>query len=115
MPTQPHRKHGRVAPGLGKAPVWAWILLVFAGTVWSVTFSLAKLATQGGAHPLGITFWQAAIGAALLLSYHLLKRRRLPLDRFHLRFYLVCGLLGTAIPSALYFMPPATCLPVCCR
>ncbi|MEM7222402.1 MAG: DMT family transporter [Pseudomonadota bacterium] len=81
----------------------AWAILLGAGGVWGVTFSLAKIATEGGAHPFGITLWQAIIGCALLFLFDLARRRALPLDRQHLTFYLVCGLLGTAIPASLYF------------
>jgi drug/metabolite transporter (DMT)-like permease len=80
-----------------------WGLLLFAGVIWGTTFSLAKIATEGGAHPLGISLWQAIFGAGLLIAFDWARRRRLPCDRSHLRFYLTCGLLGTAIPGTLYF------------
>lgn len=85
------------------APLLAWVTLLFAGAIWGVTFSLAITATEAGGHPLNIAFWQTLLGMILLLSVDLVRRRRLPLDRSHLLFYLVCGILGTALPSALYF------------
>ncbi len=101
------QKSERVDQGRAHGPDYArlraWVLLVFAGVVWGLTFSLAKIATESGAHPLGLTFWQAAIGAGLLIVYNLVKSQRLPLDRPHLWFYLACGLMGTVIPSTLYF------------
>jgi drug/metabolite transporter (DMT)-like permease len=90
-------------PGAGANRVWAWSLLLASGIVWGATFSLAKMATTGGAHPLGITLWQGIFGGALLLVFTGLRRRRLPLDRRHLEFYAICGLLGTAVPSTLFF------------
>jgi drug/metabolite transporter (DMT)-like permease len=86
-----------------RSPLFAWAILLTAGVSWGATYSLAKLATQDGARPLGIALWQGAVGAALLGLVEVVRRRRLPLDRPHLLFYLVCGLLGTAIPSTLYF------------
>ena len=54
-------------PGRPATPFWAWAVLLFMGVAWGLTFSLAKIATAGGAHPLGITFWQALFGAAIVL------------------------------------------------
>jgi drug/metabolite transporter (DMT)-like permease len=86
-----------------RSPLFAWAILLSAGVSWGATYSLAKLATQDGAPPLGIALWQGVVGATLLGFVEAIRRRRLPLDRHHLLFYLVCGFLGTAIPSTLYF------------
>jgi drug/metabolite transporter (DMT)-like permease len=90
-----------------QSKLWAVFLLLLGGGVWGVTFSLAKIAAVGGAHPLGITLWQAVLGATFLFCFILARRRRLPLDRRFLVFYLVCGLLGTAIPSTFFFYAAA--------
>lgn len=87
-----------------------WGILLFAGSIWGVTFSLAKFATQDGQHPFTVAMWQAIYGTALLSVYLLLWRRRVPLDRAHLKFYLFCGVFGTALPSVLFFYA-ATHLP----
>ena len=81
----------------------AWAILLVAGLSWGATFSLAKIATKNGAEPLGVTLWQGLLGAAILAIVETSRRRRLPLDRHHLGFYLLCGLLGTVIPSTLYY------------
>ncbi|HEX6103543.1 MAG TPA: DMT family transporter, partial [Alphaproteobacteria bacterium] len=86
-----------------RSPLFAWAILLTAGVSWGATYSLAKLATQDGAHPLGIALWQGVIGATILGTVEAARRRKLPLDRRHLLFYLVCGLLGTALPSTLYY------------
>lgn len=99
IPTAPRR---RDRAGLVEM-LKLWAVLLFAGCIWGVTFSLAKVATEGGAHPLGITWWQGAIGGVLLLGFDRLRRRAFPVDRVHLTFYLVCGLLGTVIPGTLFF------------
>ncbi|MDH3474689.1 MAG: DMT family transporter, partial [Rhodospirillales bacterium] len=81
--------------------LFAWLLVM--GVVWGATFSLAKIATSGGAHPLGLTLWQGLFGGLFLLGVSALRRRRLPLDRPHAAFYLVCGVLGTVLPGTLFF------------
>jgi drug/metabolite transporter (DMT)-like permease len=86
-----------------RSPLLAWTILLTAGVSWGGTYSLAKLATEGGAHPFGIALWQGVVGAAILGAVEAVRRRKLPLDRHHLLFYLVCGLLGTALPSTLYY------------
>lgn len=97
------RAIGVASPQVCANRVWAWSLLLASGIVWGATFSLAKMATADGAHPVGITLWQGIFGGALLLAFTGLRRRRLPLDRRHLEFYAICGLLGTAVPSTLFF------------
>lgn len=102
MPDSRSDTTGAVAqnrPGL-----WAWAVLLFAGTAWGVTFSLAKIVTEAGAHPVGVTYWQAVIGAAVLFVFLMFKRIRLPVDRPHLVFFLVCGLLGTVISGIVMFV-----------
>ncbi len=85
------------------SPLRAWAILLVLGAVWGLTFSLAKIAAAGGAHPLGITLWQALLGAAILGAVALLRRRRLSIKPWALQLYVLCGLLGTAIPGVLFF------------
>jgi len=73
------------------------------GITWGVTFSLARLATEAGAHPLGLAFWQAAGGGLVLSCYALLRRRRPSLAPAMLLRYCVIGLVGTAIPGTILF------------
>ncbi|MGI9463908.1 MAG: DMT family transporter [Aestuariivirgaceae bacterium] len=85
-------------------PAWsAWCLLVLVGGIWGITFSLAKLVTQSGAHPLGVSWWQAVIGGGLVLAYSAMRGKLPPFTKAHVRFYMVCGALGTAVPGTLFF------------
>lgn len=86
---------------LGRAS--AWLLLSFMGVLWGSTFSLAKIATEGGGHPLGINFWQSAIGASFLIVLNVAARKKPPLGRDNILFYVACGLLGSVIPGVLFF------------
>ena len=61
------------------------------------------MAVSTGNHPIGVTFWNTLIGAIVLTPILLLSGRRLPLDRRHLVFFMICGLLGTALPNSLSF------------
>jgi len=86
-----------------RSTLWPFVLLLVMGIVWGSTFSLAKIATEGGAHPLGLSLWQGLLGGILLLIICLL-RRRLPVLSWHYAgFYLICGLLGTVLPGTLFF------------
>ena len=91
------------ATGGWRALAWPLFLLVTTGTAWGATFSFARIAASSGAHPIGLTLWQGLLGGLLLLALALARRRPPPLSRRHLGFYLVCGMLGTVIPSILYF------------
>jgi drug/metabolite transporter (DMT)-like permease len=68
-----------------------------------MTGPFSKLAVSTGNHPIGVAFWSTAIGAVALTAVLLARGRRLPLDRRHLVFFLVCGLLGTALPNSLSY------------
>lgn len=83
--------------------MWLSVCLLMAGGLWGLSPSLARFAIEDGADPLGLTLWQGVAGGGLMLSISLLRGRLLPVGRRHLRFYLVCGLLGTALPTWLFF------------
>lgn len=87
--------------GLGR--VWAWSLLLVMGVLWGLTFSLAKIAAEGGGHPLGINYWQSLIGAFFLILAILAARQKLPVKRANIQLYIACGLLGSLIPGVLFF------------
>ena len=80
-----------------------WAILMIAGIPWGVTFVLTILALTNGDHPIGIAFWQTLTGVILLIALNAIRRKPLlPFDRFHMTFYVVCGVLGTALPTVLY-------------
>jgi len=81
----------------------AWAVLIFFGVVWGATFSLMKVATDSGAHPLGLSLWNAFLGAAGLIIINLMRRRPIPLAPRYLKFYAICSFLGTTIPGTSYY------------
>lgn len=80
-----------------------WLALLAVGVGWGATGPFSKLAVSTGNHPIGINFWNTAIGAVALTAVLLFSRGRLPLDRRHLVFFLICGFLGTALPNSLSY------------
>jgi drug/metabolite transporter (DMT)-like permease len=80
-----------------------WVALVLVGLAWGATGPFSKLAVSAGNHPVGITFWNTVIAAVVLTAALMARGRRLPLGRRHLLFFLVCGLLGTALPNTLSY------------
>ncbi len=87
--------------------VLALAMLIGGGVTWGITFSLAKLVMQAGVHPFGLSWLNAALGAALLLPYCLLRFGGFPLGRAYLRLYVIAGTLGTAFPSCILFLAAA--------
>ena len=73
------------------------------GVAWGGSFSLSKIALEGGGHPLAINWMVSLVSTVLLTLYVLIARRKVPTDRNHLYVYFICGALGTAIPGVLYF------------
>ncbi len=84
---------------LGRGRLVALGLLLVMGTAWGGAVALAKLATAHGGHPVGLAFWQTACGGALLGTLSLLRRRPPPLVPSVIRFNLVCGSVGVALPA----------------
>ena len=91
----------------GARLAFALALLFGGGAIWGLSFSAAKLVTEAGAHPFGLSLVNGFFGAAILLPYCIARRRLPPLRRDYLVFYAVAGLLGTALPSAVLFSAAA--------
>ena len=83
--------------------VWGPLALLSMGTIWGLGFALAKLAGENGAHPVGLVLWET-IGSGTLLLIICMALGRYPRRQWgYLRYYLVNGLLGFAIPGPLLF------------
>lgn len=94
-------------PALQIAPPSAlrlWLAVLVIGLAWGMTGPLSKLAVSTGHSAVGIAFWNALLAALTATAIQTLRGRRLPLGARHIRFYLACGLLGTALPSSLSYM-----------
>jgi drug/metabolite transporter (DMT)-like permease len=76
-------------------------LLLLLGLIWGSGYTIARFAMTNGVPAAGYTFWQS-LGPALILS--LLSWKKLTFDKQHIIFYLICGLIGIAIPNTnMYF------------
>lgn len=82
-------------------------LLLLLGFIWGTGYSIARFATTNGVPPLGYSFWQS-LGPAILITLITLKTsQKIPLTPEHLKYYLICGLTGIAIPNTnMYFAAP---------
>ncbi len=83
--------------------LWNLAVLLLLGVLWGLAFSLARMSTETGIHPIAINYWTCLIGALLLVLYCVVTRQRVPLQRNFLFLYIVCGVLGSVIPGTLYF------------
>jgi drug/metabolite transporter (DMT)-like permease len=77
--------------------------LLVMGVGWGGNIMLAKLATSLGAPPAGLAFLEAAGSGLLLLLASWIRGRSPRLDGRHLRFYVISGALGVAIPNFIIF------------
>ena len=83
-----------------KAPLY---VLIF-GVLFGATISMAKLGSQYGIDPVTLVFWQMLIGGILLTITAIARKQYVKLDRKHLRYYFIAGILGNAIPTTLAFV-----------
>ncbi len=83
------------------------VLLIVLGLIWGSGYSLARYATTHGVSSMGYAFWQSLGPAVFTLCWCLLRKVKFPRDSQHLRYYLICGLLGIAFPNTnMYFAAP---------
>ncbi len=82
-------------------------LLICLGLLWGSGYTLARYATTHGATPLGYAFWQSAGPTVLVLLIVLVSGTRVPLSWHYVRFYVVCGFIGIALPNTnMYYAAP---------
>ena len=60
----------------GPRPGMLWLVLLVIGLAWGATGPFSKLAVSTGNHPIGVTFWNTAIGAVLLTATLFASGRR---------------------------------------
>ena len=96
----PQQKHARVK---SSDKVWDFVVLLLLGIIWGLSFSLARMSTETGLHPLTINYWTCLISAVMLIAYCIISRQPLPLQRNFIFLYVICGILGSVIPGTLYF------------
>lgn len=83
----------------------ALALLIVLGFIWGSGYTLAKYAMTNDVPPLGYAFWQALGPALLLTIIGLLTSSNPLLKPSHWPYFLVCGLIGIAIPNTnMYFI-----------
>jgi drug/metabolite transporter (DMT)-like permease len=82
--------------------LFPYFLILGAGIIWGLVFSLTLIATAQGAHPLGLSAWQVVLTAAFFLVVCLSSGITLFNPR-NLRHYIVLALAGITVPNLLYY------------
>lgn len=98
------RKMHQKALGPAPARPLLWVVMLGVGMAWGASTPLSKIAMAGDIHPIGATIWQCLILSLVLSAVLLAQGRRLPLGRAYIGFYLLLGLLGTALPHPLGYL-----------
>ncbi|WP_407492125.1 DMT family transporter [Pseudooceanicola sp. MF1-13] len=73
--------------------------LIVIGLGWGLTVPLTKIAVSTGYQPLGLIFWQAAIGAVVLGAILTLARRRFRPRPAQWVIAVVIAMTGTILPD----------------
>ncbi len=76
-------------------------LLFLIGASWGLMLALNRVAMSEGIPVLSYIFWQMLGGGLILLAVVVVRRRPFPLDRAHLRYYLLPGAFGLGAPFLL--------------
>jgi drug/metabolite transporter (DMT)-like permease len=80
------------------------LILLWLGIGWGSTQPLGKIATESGAGPLGLIFWQSVVCVVILGAISLARGRGLVFTRSALVFYAVVALLGTLLPGLTFYI-----------
>ncbi|MBL9052810.1 MAG: DMT family transporter [Tabrizicola sp.] len=80
------------------------LILIWLGVGWGSTQPLGKIATQGGAGPFALIFWQSVICVVVLGVISGIRGRGLVLTRRALTFYGVVAVIGTLIPNTTFYL-----------
>ena len=86
-----------VSPREVPSLVIPWLLLIGGASIYGSFFSANKFAAEGGVPFIAFTFWQSAIGAAILLVIAALTGNLPRMRRDHLASYAVTSLLGVVL------------------
>ncbi len=87
---------------------WRWFgILLAIGAGWGLTQPLTKIAVSEGYEPLGLIFWQLAIGALFMLTLRLLARKPVTLPPRLIWFFLLIAGLGTILPNSFSYRAAA--------
>jgi drug/metabolite transporter (DMT)-like permease len=80
------------------------VILLCLGLIWGSGYALARYCVTNGIPPLGYSFWQAIGPAILLYIICIASGRKWQFSSTNIRFFLICGVFGIAIPNAnMYF------------
>ena len=86
---------------INKSHLVPFAMLLFSASIYSMSFSLNRIAITEGIPVFAFVFWQG-LGAALVTFVAAVATRQLPsLRRKDLRLYLLLGTFGTAVPITL--------------
>ncbi|MGR3714740.1 MAG: DMT family transporter [Shimia sp.] len=85
---------------------WAAILLAI-GVGWGLTQPLTKIAVSEGYEPLGLIFWQLALGAVFMFVFRRLSGKPTTLPPQLLWFFLLIAGLGTIFPNSFSYRAAA--------
>jgi len=86
---------------VNKSHLVPFAMLLFSAAIYSMSFSLNRIAITEGIPVFAFVFWQC-LGAALLTFVAAVATRQLPsLQHKYLRFYLLLGFFGFALPFTL--------------
>lgn len=79
------------------------LLLLLLGSLWGASFSIAKLAIEGGVPEFGYAAWQTCGSAFVLLAVLKLRGAALPKGARAWRFCIIAGLLGLCVPNLIFY------------
>ena len=80
------------------------LILIWLGVGWGSTQPLGKIATQGGAGPFALIFWQSVICVVVLGVISGIRGRGLVFTWRALTFYGVVAVIGTLIPNTTFYL-----------
>lgn len=90
-------------PSAGQRPLLPPFYVVVLGGLYGSTLALAKFGGSRGIAPVALAFWQMLLAGLVLLLVSSIRGQAPRLSWRHLRYYVISGAIGNAVPTVLAF------------
>lgn len=88
---------------LAKQKLLPFSTLLALGFIWGTGYSIARFAMTSGVPPFAYSFWQSLGPAIILSSIVFCQHHKFMRNSSAIRYYVICGLTGIAIPNTLMY------------
>ena len=80
-----------------------FLILIFLGLGWGLSFTLGKIAITAGGTPIGLTFWQSLFSGLILLAYVFFRHGKIIIPKIMFLPIVIITFLSVVIPNIIFY------------